>query len=135
MRLPAIIIGLVTAVLISATCTFAEEIPPPKRGITPPDDAWMAKVEKAAPEKPTVAVSSPRKVLVFALHTAFNHKVIPHVNRMLEILGDKSGVFDATVSFDIEDLSAENLAKYDVLVLNNNCSGGGRRGIMSEAHR
>jgi len=130
MRLPAFLIGLMTAICVSAASAFAEELPPASRKIVPPDDAWMEKVEKASPEKPTVAVTSPRKVLVFALHTAFDHKVIPHLNAALKILGDKSGAFEATISFDIEDLSAESLAKYDVLVLNNNCSAGPRRNLL-----
>lgn len=45
----------------------------------------------------------------------------------MQILGEKSGAFEAEVSVDIEDLEAENLGRYDVLVLNNNCSVGPRR--------
>ena len=130
MKTHATLIGLVMATLLTATLTFAEEIPPAQRKIVPPNDAWAAKVEKAAPEKPTAPAGAKRKMLVFSLYTRYNHKVIPHVDRVLEIIGSKSGAFAATITRDIEDLSAEKLAKYDVLVLNNNCSQGPRRNLL-----
>jgi type 1 glutamine amidotransferase len=55
---------------------------------------------------------------------------MPHVDRVFEVLGEKSGAFEATVSVDIEKLSPESLAAYDVLVLNNNCSKGPRRNLL-----
>ncbi len=82
-----------------------------------------------APAAPTVAAGE-RKVLVFSHFTGFDHKVIPHVDQVYEILAKKSGAFDVDISRDIEDLSAENLAKYDVLVLNNNCSVSPRRELL-----
>jgi type 1 glutamine amidotransferase len=68
--------------------------------------------------------------LVFSLFTGFDHKVIPHVDRVFEILGAKSGAFSTKISRDIEDLSRQHLADYDVLVLNNNCSKGPRRNLL-----
>ena len=81
------------------------------------------------PAKPTVAADQ-RHVLVFSLFTGFNHLVIPHVDKVFEVLAKKTGAFDVTISRDIEDLAANNLAKYDVLVLNNNCSVGPRRNLF-----
>jgi len=66
---------------------------------------------------------------LLALH-GFKHDVIPHVNRVFEVLGKKSGALDAKVSVDIEALMPERLAAYDVLVLNNNCSVGSRRNLF-----
>ncbi|NQT39766.1 MAG: ThuA domain-containing protein [Planctomycetes bacterium] len=110
----------------------AEKLPPAQRSIVPPSDAWAATVEKNAPESPTAALSTaaPRKVLVFSLFTGYDHKVIPHVDRALEILGRKTGAFGTTVTRDIEDLASDRLAAYDVLVLNNNCSRGARRHLL-----
>ena len=42
----------------------------------------------------------------------------------------ENGAFDTTVTVDIEQLMPENLSKYDVLVLNNNCSKGPRRNLF-----
>lgn len=107
----------------------AEEIPYAPSQIVPPTPEWCETVEQAAPAKPTVEAEK-RKLLVFSLRTGFNHLVMPHVDRMLEIVGKKSGAFDVTVSLDIESLTPESLAKYDVLVLNNNCSVGPRRNLL-----
>lgn len=116
---------------VSAWCGLvaAERVPEPNLKIEPPTPEWTAAVQKAAPEKPTVAAPK-RKLLVFSRFTGFDHKVIPHVDRTLEIVGAKSGAFDVTVSVDLESLTPENLAGYDVLVLNNNCSKGPRRDLL-----
>lgn len=107
----------------------AEQIPEAKQQITPPTPEWKAVVEKAAPAKPTAAAPK-RNVLVFSRFTGFDHKVIPHVDCVFEILGAKSGAFDTTISVDLDSLTAESLAAYDVLVLNNNCSKGPRRDLL-----
>ena len=107
----------------------AERIPEPAQKIEPPTPQWRATVEQAAPAKPTVP-AAPRKLLVFSLFTGFDHKVIPHVNCVFEILGQKTGAFTAIVSVDIESLTPPSLAAYDVLVLNNNCSQSPRRNLF-----
>ena len=71
-----------------------------------------------------------RELLVFSLYTGYHHTVIPYVDRVFQILGEKSKAFHVTVSRDIEDLSAENLKRFDVLVLNNTCSVGPRRNLF-----
>ncbi|MBN2293262.1 MAG: ThuA domain-containing protein [Pirellulales bacterium] len=122
---------VVALMLIAAlsSVALAEKLPYAKSNIVPPTPEWMAKVEKAAPAKPTVAAPK-RKILVFSLLTGYDHKVTPHVDRVFEILGKKSGLFDVTVTRNIEKLMPESLAGYDVLVLNNNCSKGDRRNLF-----
>ena len=106
-----------------------EKIPYAKTKIVPPTPEWSDEVEKNAPAKPT-AEASKWKLLVFSLITGYDHKVTPHVDRVFEILGRKSGAFETTVTRDIEMLSPKNLASFDVLVLNNNCSEGQRRNLF-----
>lgn len=106
---------------ISAVAAFAEEIPYAKDKITPPTPEWRAKIKELAPAKPTVEAPK-RKLLVFSAITGYYHDVVLHVDCMMEALGEKSGAFDATITRDIESLSPEKLAGFDVLVLNNNCS-------------
>ena len=118
---------LLIAVLAGAA--RAEKIPYAQTAIVPPTPEWSADVEKNAPAKPAVEAAR-RKLLVFSLRTGFDHKVMPHVDRVFEILGQKSGAFETTVTIDIEMLTAENLSSYDVLVLNNNCSKGARRNLL-----
>ncbi len=107
----------------------AEKIPYAKSDIVPPTPAFVASVEKNAPAKPTV-VAAPRNLLVFSLRTGFDHRVMPHVDRVFEILGRKSGAFKTTITTNLEWLIPEHLAPYDVLVLNNNCSIAPRRNLF-----
>lgn len=122
----------VAGLLLAMTCAstaLAEKIPYAKTEIVPPTPEWSAVVENAAPAKPAVQAER-RKLLVFSLRTGFDHKVMPHVDRVFEILGKKSGAFETTVTTDIEDLAADRLAAYDLVVLNNNCSISPRRNLF-----
>lgn len=120
--------GLLLAAL--SVCTArAEKIPYAKSKITPPTPQWRAKIKELAPAEQTIKASK-RKVLVFSLFTGYNHLVIPHVDCVFEVIGEKSGAFDAVVTTDIESLTPEKLAAFDVLVLNNNCSKGKRRNLF-----
>ncbi len=112
-----------------ATVVRAEKIPYAASTIVPPTPEWAASVEENAPAAPTVEADK-RKLLVFSLRTGYDHKVTPHVDRVFQILGRKSGAFEVTVSEDIETLAPQSLAAYDVLVLNNNCSKGPRRHLL-----
>lgn len=116
-------------ILALAGSAMAEKIPYAKSKIVPPTPEWTASVEKHAPAEPTVKAEK-RQVLVFSRYTGYHHRVIPHVDRVFEILGAKSGAFDTEVTVDIERLSAESLSRVDVLVLNNNCSKGPRRNLL-----
>ncbi len=117
------------AVAALSTIAHAQKLPYAKTEIVPPTPEFTASVQENAPAKPTVNAPK-RKLLVFSLHTGYDHLVIPHVDRVFEVLGKKSGVFETTITKDIEDLNAQNLPKYDILVLNNNCSQGARRNLF-----
>lgn len=123
-----LVCGLVLVAAL-AGAVRAEKIPYAKTEIVPPTAEWSAKIRELAPAKPTVEAPK-RKVLVFSLRTGYDHKVMPHVDRVFQILGEKSGSFETTVTVDIEMLAPEKLAAYDVLVLNNNCSKGPRRNLL-----
>ena len=110
-------------------CAWAERVPYANSKIEPPTPAWTAKIQSLAPTRATVDAAK-RKVLVFSLFTGFKHNVAPYVDRVFEVLGKKSGAFDATQTVDIEALTPKRLAAYDVLVLNNNCSIAPRRNLF-----
>ncbi|MFN3999461.1 ThuA domain-containing protein [Algoriphagus sp.] len=82
------------------------------------DQAWKDKIQGLAPDKATFPAKK-KKVLVFSLHTGFDHWVRPHTEEMIKILGEKSGAFSVTGSKDISLMELKNLKKFDVLVLNN----------------
>lgn len=85
------------------------------------DQAWKDKIRSLAPEKATFPAKK-KNILVFSLHTGFNHWVIPHTEEMIKILGEKSGAFTVVGSKDISEFEAKNLRKYDAVILNNTCS-------------
>ena len=107
-RLPSFAF-LIGCFLNLASFAAAEKLPYAKSKIAPPTPEYCAAVENAAPAKATIAAPK-RKLLVFSLHTGYNHEVIPHVDRVFEILGKKSGAFDVAITYDIEQLAADKLA-------------------------
>lgn len=93
------------------------------------DQAWKDKIKSLAPEKQSFPAKK-KNVLVFSLHTGFNHWVIPHTEEMFEILGEKSGAFSVSGSKDISEFETKNLKKYDAIILNNTCSIGDHRNLF-----
>ena len=93
------------------------------------DQAWKDKIQGLAPEKPTFPAKK-KHILIFSLHTGFNHWVIPHTEEMLKIISEKSGAFSASGSKDISEFEAKNLKKYDAVILNNTCSVGDHRNLF-----
>jgi len=96
-------------------------------------DAWKAKIEAMAPATPTVAPSKQHRVLVFSKMTGFRHWVTPHTAAVVKILGEKSGAYSVVASDDIENFEPENISRFDVIVLNNNCSNGKKRDLFWDA--
>ena len=86
------------------------------------DKTWLDKIHSLAPERATFPISEKKNVLVFSLHTGFDHWVIPHTEEMLKVISEKSGAFEVTGSKDVGMFEMENLKKFDAVVLNNTCS-------------
>jgi type 1 glutamine amidotransferase len=93
------------------------------------DQAWKDKIKALAPEKATFPAKK-KKVLVFSLHTGFDHWVRPHTEEMVKILGENSGAFTVSASKDISMMELKNLEKFDVLVLNNTNSKPDQRNLF-----
>ncbi len=79
----------------------------------------VQKIEDAMPQRATVKVTSPRKLLVFWRCEGFFHTSIPVVNKALEIMGQKTGAFDVVITDDYSVFTAENLKQFDAVCLNN----------------
>jgi type 1 glutamine amidotransferase len=76
----------------------------------------------AAPEKPTVKPAKPRKLLVFTQVSSrcWVHSSIPYAAKALEIMGKKTGAYEATVTNDPAVFEMEKLKQYDAVFLDNN---------------
>ena len=68
----------------------------------------------AAPARP----ARPRRALVLAHSPGFTHSSIPLAARTIEELGKRTGAWTTTVSYDPNVVTREQLAQYDVIVLN-----------------
>jgi type 1 glutamine amidotransferase len=90
--------------------------------VVPLTSAWKQKIEALAPSQMRFPSTSPKKILLFSLHTGFEHWVIPHTEEVFKILGTKSKGLDIIPSKDIHQFEKESLANYDAIVLNNTCS-------------
>jgi type 1 glutamine amidotransferase len=93
---------------------------------------WLNKIAATTPSKTTVKAKK-RNVLLFSLHTGFNHWVIPHSAAVVQTIADKTESFTVTQTMDVNTFTKKNLKKYDVVVLNNNCSVGPKRDLFWDA--
>ncbi len=106
-------------VVLVGVAAFASATAGAARGGRQPSKADIEKVTEAAPNRPTVRPAKQRKLLVYGACRAFRHKSIPLASRTMEILGEKSGAFQAVVTDDPSAFEAENLRKFDAICMNN----------------
>jgi uncharacterized protein len=71
----------------------------------------------ALPDKPPATPQSLRHVLVLCTAIGWVHTSIPLAAKMVEYLGDKTGAWVTTITYDPAAISAENLKQYDALFL------------------
>jgi type 1 glutamine amidotransferase len=110
-----LLIGL--SILLLPNLTIGQDL-----AVVPLTPAWKQKIEALAPSQTRFPSTSPKKILLFSLHTGFEHWVIPHTEEVFKILGSKSKGFAMTASKDIHQFEKASLANYDAIVLNNTCS-------------
>jgi hypothetical protein len=114
MGLSAVALALV---LFAAGSRLPAGEPKPDKPLSP---QTLEKVQAALPDKALVAVSAPRKVLVFTLTKGFRHSSIPLAAETLRLIGEKTGAFTTVTSDDLEMLRPANLAKFDVFCSDQN---------------
>jgi len=87
---------------------------PQKQFANPSDiSAMMA----ALPDKPLATPQSLRRVLVLARAAGWVHTSIPLAAKMVEYLGDRTGAWITTITYDAGAITPENLRQYDALFL------------------
>jgi hypothetical protein len=75
----------------------------------------MAALPDKAPAKP----KRPRKVLVLCQANGYVHSSIPLAAKTVDALGQKTGAWSTTISYDSEVVTAEGLKQYDLVFLDN----------------
>jgi len=87
---------------------------PQKQFANPADiSAMMA----ALPDKPYATPQGLRHVLVLCRAVGWVHTSIPLAAKMVEYLGDKTGAWMTTITYDAAAITPENLKQYDAIFL------------------
>ena len=76
-------------------------------------------MEDAIPTKAFVTPKQPRKVLVLCKAAGFVHSSIPLAAEAVKMMGEKTGAYTATITYDSADINTANLAQYDAIFLDN----------------
>ena len=87
------------------------------RKVPVPSEQQIQQIEAAAPDTAPARPVKARKVLVWG--HAWAHLPNPFAEKALEILGKKTGAFEAVVSDDPRLLLGDRLPRFDALVMNN----------------
>jgi type 1 glutamine amidotransferase len=74
-----------------------------------------AALPSAAPAKP----ARPRRVLVLSKAAGYVHSCIPLAAKTVQDLGNKTGAWSTTVTYDSAAITTDNLKGYDLVFLNN----------------
>ena len=96
----------------------------------PYSEAWLAKISEKLPAPNEGSEINKKEVLIFSLHTGFEHWTIPHTEAVMDLLAKSSNSYSTTISYDIMMFKKDQLEKYDLVILNNNCSIGDHRNLF-----
>lgn len=77
------------------------------------------RIEDAVPAKAFARPAKSRRMLVYSATSGFRHKSIPHGKMALELIGKRTGAFEAVVSDDLKNFEPENLKRFDAVCLLN----------------
>lgn len=78
------------------------------------------KIDAALPAEAPAKPKKPRKLLVLDLNVAYGgHRSIPAENYALEMMGKKTGAYEAVFNDDLDNLKYPKIKEYDAVYLNN----------------
>lgn len=97
--------------------SFMGMISPPQNRT--PRAEHVEKMTAALPESAPAKPAKARKVLVLNKCAGFVHSCIPLAAKTIEAMGAKTGAYTATVSYEADVITADNLKQYDAVFLNN----------------
>jgi len=135
MKLKAFAIGAaVAATLWTGSAVFGQRAAAGNPGTCPPEGftggfsrgcpqkqfanpADISAMMAAVPDKPFATPESLRHVLVLCRAVGWVHTSIPLAAKMVEYLGDKTGAWMTTITYDAAAITPENLKQYDAIFL------------------
>ena len=77
----------------------------------------LVAMEDAIPTSAPAKSLHPRKVLVLCKAAGYVHSSIPLAAETVKAMGEKTGAYSATISYDSSVINTANLAQYDAIVL------------------
>jgi len=86
----------------------------------PPVESEVKKMQAALPAKPSVAPLKARRLLILDMCKGYAHGCIPLAGKTFEMMGKKSGAYEAVTFTDMSAFDATNLAGFDAVLFNNN---------------
>ena len=113
-KLAVLLVGMGLLLSMLGTAAAAAEKPP---ATVKPEE--IAKITAAMPTQATAKPAKARKLLVFTLTKGFPHSSVPVAAAAFEIMGQKTGAFQATISNDPAVFTADNLKNYDAVMMDN----------------
>ena len=112
----AAVLWLPLALLSAPLLTFAES-PRPMPALSEDD---LSHLLKSIPAAATAKPAAPRRVLIYNFTRGTYHdEAIMWATRALELMGEKTGAFTTTASFDASVFTPETLCAFDAVVMNN----------------
>jgi len=102
---------------VASVCVVVEAASKPK-SLPPLSEGQVKQIERAAPDKAPAVPAKPRKVLVYG-RVETHGAPVQLCFKAMEILGKKSGAFEAVSSGDPTMFLPENLRQFDAIVMNN----------------
>lgn len=91
---------------------------------------WKEKIESLVRTQKKTDTKKKKKLLIFSLHTGYQHWSIPHTEAVMEIIAQNLGAFEITLSKDYTVFRKNKISKFDVIILNNTNSHGERRDLF-----
>jgi hypothetical protein len=138
MKLKALAIGgILAAVVLNGSVGFAQQVAAPAKPAACPTEGFsggftrgcpqkqfanpadISAMMAALPDKPYATPQSLRRVLVLGRAVGWVHTSIPLAEKMVEYLGDKTGAWMTTITYDAAAITPENLKQYDAVFLDN----------------
>ena len=116
--------------LIATIHGYSQDLQPVERSLD-----WLEKINALAPQQKQAKTIKPRKLMVFSLHTGFEHWVIPHTEAVVNIISEKSGIATCYNTKSILDFDPDKLREFDAVVLNNTCPERDERDIFYDIFR
>ena len=72
-------------------------------------EKWLDGIENMVEGRKRLAPNKKKDILIFSLHTGYNHWTIPHTEAVIKRIAEKTGDFNVNVSYDVKVFEKKNI--------------------------